>query len=450
MKAGCTHLKLAAGDEVISKISYTVKGTVKSVTTGQRGLVLNADAAHARVDFPHWSSAKVRVNDIGRVGDAALGGWFVGDEVVSGGVLDDGEYGSLKQGDAGIVLGTWNQNETVYVHVKFQGMRRKQIVSPHQIHRKMLSKPKELIGALAIVIVFLYALWWYKPSIISLLPTLAGGYAVHDKVVSLISEEALGLKVGDVGIVAGKSAMDPNERLRVLFGSKSIQIHLKQIAKKGVPVLGEFCVGDNVVSNLPQGSTTLSRGGVLEHGQLGRVLNRSKTADERLSVVFQGSGCVDVCLTEIKLKEQFVSVMLRGIKAGKFIKKEQRRLQKEVVQAWRSGRNVPADSASDDEEVADPFLCNICEDLLFEPVTLTCGHTMCRVCVESWKALCVGPFKSPCCSQVVPYKLDARNNMLKDIEEIYPRNLVRRSGEHKNSSEKDSNDFVSSSVASTD
>ncbi|XP_067842336.1 LON peptidase N-terminal domain and RING finger protein 2 [Heptranchias perlo] len=56
------------------------------------------------------------------------------------------------------------------------------------------------------------------------------------------------------------------------------------------------------------------------------------------------------------------------------------------TRASASGPGTPAhgDGDGDDEEEAasDPLTCRMCRALLFEPISLPCGHTFCRRCVE--------------------------------------------------------------------
>merc|ERR1719436_480397 len=47
--------------------------------------------------------------------------------------------------------------------------------------------------------------------------------------------------------------------------------------------------------------------------------------------------------------------------------------------------------SGDDEEVPPEFECSICMKLLLDPVTVSCGHTFCRVCLDKslgYRSLC--------------------------------------------------------------
>merc|ERR1719436_597614 len=47
--------------------------------------------------------------------------------------------------------------------------------------------------------------------------------------------------------------------------------------------------------------------------------------------------------------------------------------------------------SGDDEEVPPEFECSICMKLLLDPVTVSCGHTFCRACIErslGYRGLC--------------------------------------------------------------
>ena len=41
-------------------------------------------------------------------------------------------------------------------------------------------------------------------------------------------------------------------------------------------------------------------------------------------------------------------------------------------------------SEASDKISIDAFKCGICFELIVDPTTLTCGHTMCRFCVAQW------------------------------------------------------------------
>merc|ERR1712187_23919 len=72
------------------------------------------------------------------------------------------------------------------------------------------------------------------------------------------------------------------------------------------------------------------------------------------------------------------------------------------------------------------FCCNVCLDLLVNPVTLPCGHTVCKFCVENWQSVCGPIFKTPCCARVTPYEFQERPRMSADVEELYPRRIANK------------------------
>merc|ERR1712139_681095 len=81
--------------------------------------------------------------------------------------------------------------------------------------------------------------------------------------------------------------------------------------------------------------------------------------------------------------------------------------------------------------VAEAFSCKICESLLFEPVTLNCGHTSCKPCALRWKDACGTPFRSPCCNLIVPPEFPVNRKMEKKIAALYPDQLAERRREEE-------------------
>mmetsp|Transcript_121298 Transcript_121298/g.302725 ORF Transcript_121298/g.302725 Transcript_121298/m.302725 type:complete len:465 (-) Transcript_121298:530-1924(-) len=421
----------AVGDRVLSKISYKSKKGLGQVVTGEHGQISRIEAKgttmYAICDFPSWPAAKLKIDDIARIGDPVLDGWKVGDEIVSGAWIDDGEYGSLKPGHFGVVLGYWDETR---LHCKFESLRRKSLCPSELIHMKMSSRPAQLLWAFVLaaflVVTGFKVVGRYASETLESLRRLPGGYQENDKVICLVEDHSLGLQLGDVGVVVGRSRVDQDVRIRCCFGScPSVSIHLDQIARKGEPLLGQFRAGDVVVSHLPDGSATLGNGQVLQDGTIGKVLKVTGSVEERVTCVFPGFGQVSVLLSQIRFKTAVLEEVKRCRKTSVNIRHEQRDLQKAVLRDWEvQGRQV-----AEDGEVAEAFLCGLCEDLLLEPVTLVCGHTMCRGCAEAWEAVCRPPFRTPCCAQKVPYKFVERERMHRDIEKLYPHQLARRIAE---------------------
>ncbi|KAL1006867.1 hypothetical protein UPYG_G00078270 [Umbra pygmaea] len=68
----------------------------------------------------------------------------------------------------------------------------------------------------------------------------------------------------------------------------------------------------------------------------------------------------------------------------------------------------------------EKFCCSVCLDLLKEPVTIPCGHTYCRSCIEGcWdQDNLKGVYSCPQCRQAFTQKPDLRNNnMLSEVVE---------------------------------
>ena len=57
--------------------------------------------------------------------------------------------------------------------------------------------------------------------------------------------------------------------------------------------------------------------------------------------------------------------------------------------------------------MVDELTCSCCADLLVEPTTLDCGHTVCRLCLAHWYLL--GKRECPQCRQVW------QNNMVGNV-----------------------------------
>jgi len=88
--------------------------------------------------------------------------------------------------------------------------------------------------------------------------------------------------------------------------------------------------------------------------------------------------------------------------------------------------------ASDEEAVAELFLCGICDDVFLDPTTLTCcGKSFCRGCLRQWVRTSVHSAGIPrCpggCTAKIPYRLPARSHTLRSaVEQLVPNELARR------------------------
>uniref|UniRef100_A0A3B4WTP4 RING-type domain-containing protein n=1 Tax=Seriola lalandi dorsalis TaxID=1841481 RepID=A0A3B4WTP4_SERLL len=63
----------------------------------------------------------------------------------------------------------------------------------------------------------------------------------------------------------------------------------------------------------------------------------------------------------------------------------------------------------------EQFCCSVCLDLLKEPVTINCGHSYCRGCIEGYwdQEKEKGGYSCPLCRETFnPRPLLKRNNML--------------------------------------
>lgn len=220
---------------------------------------------------------------------------------------------------------------------------------------------------------------------------------------------------------------------------------VSQIAKKGSTVLGPYKVGDLVVANIENGSVGLQgllSGRSLEHGTFGKVLSRGPGTD-RVTCVFHGGLEIGVLLSEIQLKADYMNQVKKSRVASVLIKKEQRRQQKEVVESFQRQGQEDVEGV----EVAEAFMCRVCDFLLVDPVSISCGHTLCRGCVEAWKETreqLGRSFNCPCCTQKMEYAPKEQPNMWREIQELYPRQLAEREAELKSPEEPDEPSLLTS------
>jgi len=93
--------------------------------------------------------------------------------------------------------------------------------------------------------------------------------------------------------------------------------------------------------------------------------------------------------------------------------------------------NVPAE-----DDIPESLLCSICFDLLYNPVSVECGHTFCRICIEEHCHTCIKnkvPPDCPLCRGTLPQKQAQGqqqwtiNITLRDIiEKLYPEDYAAR------------------------
>ena len=57
---------------------------------------------------------------------------------------------------------------------------------------------------------------------------------------------------------------------------------------------------------------------------------------------------------------------------------------KELATIKSENEKLKVQSASLPDSLADEFSCVVCQELFIEPVTLSCSHTFCSHCIESW------------------------------------------------------------------
>ena len=88
-------------------------------------------------------------------------------------------------------------------------------------------------------------------------------------------------------------------------------------------------------------------------------------------------------------------------------------------------KRAEEESYSNDEfEVEDEYMCLICLDLMFLPVTTPCGHTFCKHCLQealSIKLECISCRQSIASSFSVTLPVNV--TLRKLIEKKYPKKL---------------------------
>jgi len=99
-----------------------------------------------------------------------------------------------------------------------------------------------------------------------------------------------------------------------------------------------------------------------------------------------------------------------------------------------------ADGVDEPEDIPPEFECSICMRLLLEPVSVSCGHTFCRSCLD--KSL---GYRGACAMCRAPVTGGQSTNVLISgvISERYPRALAKRKleqGEELRASERDADD----------
>ncbi|KAK3506480.1 hypothetical protein QTP70_001621, partial [Hemibagrus guttatus] len=107
----------------------------------------------------------------------------------------------------------------------------------------------------------------------------------------------------------------------------------------------------------------------------------------------------------VKLKESYRAWLARGTP--------------EAAEAYRQAKKMAEASISVDFSV-DQFSCPVCLDLLKDPVTIPCGHSFCKVCINGcWdQEDQKGVYSCPQCRDTfTPRPVLHRNNMLAEVME---------------------------------
>jgi len=58
-------------------------------------------------------------------------------------------------------------------------------------------------------------------------------------------------------------------------------------------------------------------------------------------------------------------------------------IKQKELELQKSQEKIKSDIISK-KELAQEFMCSICQEMLFDATMLQCSHTFCRDCVSSW------------------------------------------------------------------
>ena len=57
----------------------------------------------------------------------------------------------------------------------------------------------------------------------------------------------------------------------------------------------------------------------------------------------------------------------------------------------------PSDSEGEENSPSvETFRCHICQDVMIDPTSVTCGHTFCRLCLARWSLVRNQPVCAVC------------------------------------------------------
>jgi len=238
-----------AGDKVISKID--LQDMQGRVSIGDIGIVLGPDTTAEKISckFPdHPQTIDCILEDIAKRDTAILGGFQVGDKVISKIDFKDPQ-GQVSIGDIGIVVGPDPTGEKV--HCKF---------SNANMHYALTDLTKEGIP-------------------------IPGGLEVGCNVISKIDLRGPDgqVAVGDVGTVKGPDTTGERVTCKFPGYNGDVDFILADLATQGTTIPGGYQAGDKVVSKIDY---KISRGQV-SVGDIGTVLSPGTSA-ERVHCKFPG------------------------------------------------------------------------------------------------------------------------------------------------------------------